>query len=195
MIFIFLLFRKLHFHLCVGFNAYKEYFLFLIGTIIFNILGFISFSFQAEKKIYKEFNLPLINENKEAKEIISNNKEKENNLIINDCSSDNNDNKITNDYDTPNDNNNYNNYDKENQFTDTYINNNKIDKEKEELKKENQELKSEIKSLNIKIKSLEDKIETLDDTIEKLYNKIASLREEKDSNGNNGQELSKTSSK
>ena len=193
MIFILLLFRKLHFHLSIAFNAFSEYFLFLIGTIIFNILGFISFSVQAEDEIYEEFSLPLINENEEVKEIISDNKEKENNLIVNDYFTVNNDNTITNYYDTtPDGNNNDNNGDKENQFTDGHTNNNEIDREKEdlknenkELKSENKELKSENKSLNLKIKSLKVKIGTLEETIEKLYDKIASLTEEKDSNDTN----------
>ena len=54
-------------------------------------------------------------------------------------------------------------------------------------------MKSENKSLNLKIKSLQIKIESLEELNDKLYDKITSLKEEKDSNRNKGKELNKIS--
>ena len=174
-IFILLVFRKLDFHLLAGFNAFSEYFLFLIVPILANILGLITFSFHGDSELEKIINDPLITKNKNESFEDSQNQELT---------------KMDNEDNSPlNQNNNFNNIINNENYADDLNKGdapplivNEIESinnqgDYQNLKIENLNLKSEIKSLNLKIKSLQIKNQTLEDTNEKLTNKIAMLCE------------------
>ena len=59
-IFILLVFRKLFFHLLEIFSGNGKYFLFLIGPILTNIIGLITFSYQGDRQLNKIIKGPLI---------------------------------------------------------------------------------------------------------------------------------------
>ena len=73
-IFVFLVFRKLHFHALAGISAQGIYFLFLIWPIITNVLGFITFYIQSDKN-NKIFQFSLIEIKNEKEENIINSKD------------------------------------------------------------------------------------------------------------------------
>ena len=204
-IFVILVFRKIHYNLIIIFVVFvimgKLGFddVFLIGPLIGNIFGLISFSCVKDSNLLEIFNEPLYEE--EKNEINSR-------YLINE----NNENKITdgkNENTIPNSNKTI-NYDNEKYTLNNstvkgeYLNEetpdgkdnmtycdsfdinekNKIIEENENLKKEinqlkseNNELKAQNKSHNIRISTLQIKIQSLEDTIEKLSEKIAILNE------------------
>jgi hypothetical protein len=177
-IFILLVFRKLHFHLLLGFNAKATYFLFLIAPIITNIFGFIAFTCHGDSESSKMINAPLIDKNiineinndLENQEITKN--DNGNNSLLN---KDDYNNSCNNEIKDKNDTDNMN---KEGETPPLLVNENESLDNKENYKNlEIQKLNSQIKSLNLKIKSLQIKNSTLEETNEKLTNKLAMLCE------------------
>ena len=173
-IFILLVFRKLDFHLLAGFNGKGNYFLFLIGPILTNILGLITFSYQGNRQLNNIINGPLIK--KKANEINDDLLNQKVTKINNEPDSFYSKN-VSDLNDVIKDKNSINNFDKEGD-TPSFVENNKEKKDElQEYKNKILNLESQINFLNIKVRTLQVKNQNLEDTNEKLSEKIAILCE------------------
>ena len=204
-VFIILVFRKLLFHVSMAKTGNGKYHIFLVGSIIMNIFGLVSFSCNSDNNLLEEFQKPLFEEE---------NNGIKSDLIINENSensenNENNENKITNENNTStygkptlniSTNNDYilSEITPEGKENETYdaapFEDNGLKKKNEEienlqseikkLKSENNELKSQNQSQNIKIRTLQVRIQNLEELNEKLSEKIAILTEKGNTNMN-----------
>ena len=180
-VFMVLVFNKLGFHFSLISNK-GTYLYFFAAPIIFNIVGIITLSFQADLKYLHAFQSPInplyikkkirINSDiilEDNESDISNNDKEGNNMT------ESNDNTISTLLDN-----------KETK----YINkiekleneNDRLKNENDILKTENNELKNKNQNLNIKIGTLKVKIENLEELNEKLSEKIAILKDKSNLN-------------
>lgn len=199
LLFVIFIIRKLHFHITKASNE-GVYFFFMIPPIILNMLGLMTFLNNGEYYQFKVFTSPLTEEEKNELNsglILSNKKEEDNNLVIN------NENQMTNldDAITPDGNENSNTYNTNNTITikgkdgeeketnETIQNLEKeiicLKNENNILKNKNKELEKENKSLNLKIRSLQIRNQSLAELNEKYSEKIALLSEKEALNDNN----------
>ena len=157
-----------------GFNGKGNYFLFLIGPILTNILGLITFSYQGNRQLNNIINGPLIK--KKANEINDDLLNQKVTKINNEPDSFYSKN-VSDLNDVIKDKNSINNFDKEGD-TPSFVENNKEKKDElQEYKNKILNLESQINFLNIKVRTLQVKNQNLEDTNEKLSEKIAILCE------------------